>query len=150
MNQSCFIVNWNLRTIFIQENAFENAVWKIAAILSRHQYVGMAFLMWYMAQQHGKLHCIMDLTPQCVHIYNVFSWPRWNKVCILTQLSVTEIHAKRLCVMDSLNWFEPTYLTTIVYQLYNYYPLLWGDSSIHASQYKQYDIDCHWLIDNRG
>ena len=50
LNQYCEIVNSNLRNkfqwklkwnsyIFIQENAFENVVWKVAAILSRPQCV---------------------------------------------------------------------------------------------------------------
>ena len=44
------------------------------------------------------------------------------------------------------NRFKHIHFTTIGSQLYNYYPLLWGDSSIHASQYheyKQYGIDWH-------
>ena len=36
------------------------------------------------------------------------------------------------------------YFTTIGYQLCNCYPLLWVDSSIHVSQYKQYQIDWHF------
>ena len=50
LNQCWNIVNWTLRNklqwspnqnskIFIQENAFVNVVWKMAAILSRPQYV---------------------------------------------------------------------------------------------------------------
>ena len=49
-NQCCNIINWTLRNklqwnlnqnsyIFIQENAFENVVWKMSAILSRPQCV---------------------------------------------------------------------------------------------------------------
>ena len=61
-NQCWDIVNWNLRNklqwnlkrnsyIFIQENAFENVVWRMAAILSRPQCVnslkpGLVFYLW--------------------------------------------------------------------------------------------------------
>ena len=50
LNQCCIIVNWTLRNklqsncirnskIFIQENAFENVIWKMSAILSWPQCV---------------------------------------------------------------------------------------------------------------
>ena len=54
LNQCWFIVNWTLRNrpqwnfnrnsnIFIEENAFENVVWKMAAILSRTQCCPIAW-----------------------------------------------------------------------------------------------------------
>ena len=46
LNQCWNIVNWTLRNklqwnsyIFVEENAFQNVIWKMTAILSRPQYV---------------------------------------------------------------------------------------------------------------
>ena len=59
MNQCWNIVYWTLGnklqwnrnrnlSIFIQENAFENVVWKMAAILSRPQCVNSCHMTWYL------------------------------------------------------------------------------------------------------
>ena len=56
MNQCWYIVNWTLGNklqwnfnqnsyIFIQENAFENVIWKTVAILSRPQGVNDFFVV---------------------------------------------------------------------------------------------------------
>ena len=66
MNQWWNVVNWNLRNkllwnsyrnsyIFIQENAFENVVCKMVAILSRHQCVNITIVSAMRSTQSGKL-----------------------------------------------------------------------------------------------
>ena len=62
LNQCLFIVNWNRQNkfqwnsnlnsyIFIEENAYENVVWKKAAILSRPQCVNSRPLSWVPGHQ---------------------------------------------------------------------------------------------------
>ena len=78
LNQCWNVVNWTIRNklqwnlkrnsyIFIQENAFENVVWKMAAILSRPQCVklkhGPVSLTYFILSRSRWIH---------LHIYNIF------------------------------------------------------------------------------
>ena len=62
-------LQWNLNrnlTIFIQENAFENVVWKMVAILSRPQCVNClveARPSWPVAIMTNTLYCFIDQRP---------------------------------------------------------------------------------------
>ena len=67
LNQCCNIVNgaignkiqWNLNEnlyIFVQENAFENVVWKMASILSRPQCVKSASRLMSGIPWHGHVN----------------------------------------------------------------------------------------------
>ena len=85
LNQCCIIVNlalWNtfqsncIRNLnmFIQENAFENVVWKMSAILSRPQCVNVLFV--------GHIHAYNScpLSPQCIQwlvLYCIISIKVW-------------------------------------------------------------------------
>ena len=58
-------LNWNLNRnvyVFIQENAFENVVWKMAAILSRPQCVKMKELRHVCSDEKAKL-IILQIMP---------------------------------------------------------------------------------------
>ena len=66
LHQCCSIVNWTLRNklqwnlsqysyIFIQENAFENVIWKMAAILSRPQCVKIVRWVHFRLSEDGHL-----------------------------------------------------------------------------------------------
>ena len=69
LNQCWDIVNWALRNkyqwnfkrnsckyIFVQQNAFENVIWKNAAILSRPQYVNV----WIWIFSHPKTNVLVQ------------------------------------------------------------------------------------------
>ena len=63
--------NHNLN-IFIQENAFENVVRKLAAILPRHQYVKMVLVLDTLSHEREELHILVIIcwnsfkcTPLC-------------------------------------------------------------------------------------
>ena len=57
--------------IFIQENAFENVIWKMVAILSRPQYVydkHMAFVLRHITCNDSH-HWWLDAGSQYIHQY---------------------------------------------------------------------------------
>ena len=66
-------IQWNLNpnsNIFIQENAFENVVWKMAAILSRHQWVKG----WGITCEIALRWTSLDLTDGKLTLVRVMAW----------------------------------------------------------------------------
>ena len=86
VNQCWFIVNWNLRNklkwnsnrnskVFIQENTFENVVWKMAAILSRPQCVntvyGVCVCIVHWIVCFSSSYCV------CLHRHSLLTLKFW-------------------------------------------------------------------------
>ena len=76
---------WNLNrnsNIFIQENAFENIVWKMTAILSRPKCVKKIFVKWWAQWLSASLrqwnYCCLALSHQLVVLS--LSWSRGQRV----------------------------------------------------------------------
>ena len=122
LSQCWNIINWTLRNkrqwnpnqnlyIFIQENGFENVVWKMAAILSRPQCVIWQLVLDFFADAdldagYGEAGLVLtnryyefillpiDITPN-KKLYHIYFSTLWLCVALLRKI---DIHLK---------WFHP-------------------------------------------
>ena len=134
LNQCWNIVEWTLRSkcqwnhnlnsyIFIQENAFENVVWKMAAILSQPQCV------------NTHLHScsvVMDQTIQLIQTlkrnYKHFCWLKLGKLASLQEVSLNNIMVADACLLASPGcrqpWCRPISLKSLLWFFALYFPML--------------------------
>ena len=99
LNQCCIIVNWTLRnrllsnciwnsSIFIQENAFENVVWKMSAILSGPQYVKPVSLVDTPQKGQWFRPLTMSLLTAGINSWQTIEWPvKWDSLMIMWRQS---------------------------------------------------------------
>ena len=77
-------LHWNLNSnsyIFIQENPFQNVIWKMAAMLSRSQYVKRAILSSF-GQTLRTIYFIYFITP-CQNSHKVMPLGHYQNSCLL-------------------------------------------------------------------
>ena len=101
MNQCWNIVNWIIKNkfqwilnlnlyIFIQENAFKNVICKMAAILSRFQYVNSLTLLWQSVIQGSKAGSRATIVRQKLDHHEVSIWHKRQVPQALTRERTAE------------------------------------------------------------
>ena len=134
LNQCLDIVNWSLRNkfqwnlnqnshIFIQENAFENVFWKMAAISYQSQCVKTQTwsLLFLITETDWQISSLFDdffeervKFSQCF-FYHDRRYRRLSTNCIIINRS------KRSCQGDNHHQWWKTSLTTFIFQLLTHY-----------------------------
>ena len=115
LNQCWNIVNWTPRNklqwnvnrnsnIFIQENPFENGVWKMAAILSRPQCVKRNdnYDMWEISLKmiHKDIYWVSTECHCVIHIQERYSWYLSCKFSMFT-------HTHSWYMRELMSWLQP-------------------------------------------
>ena len=107
---------WNLNrnsNIFIQENAFEYIVWKMAAILSRPQYVNPLYAELIFENAKLFLHCLWYLDIEMVQVVEIhpwggwrFVWPTLSMLWLLMGCSLSYKRINSLWPGDTIWWYS--------------------------------------------